>query len=90
MISGGWLVSEAGFRWGAPWVSVGFTAIVVSAVLGMAVIAPTSTAIERAFAEGGPRNPRLPGLQARMTMATRLNVLVLVIAVAAMTLKIGE
>ena len=69
------------------WVIWGFTAIIVSVVLGVALIGRTSKELREVAAAAKPDEPRLSVLQRRLMVLNTLNVLVLLSAVGAMVFK---
>jgi uncharacterized membrane protein len=86
LIAGIVMIAVSGL--GVPlWVIWGFTAIIVSVVLGVALIGRTSKELREVAAAAKPDEPRLSVLQRRLVVLNTLNVLVLLSAVGAMVFK---
>ena len=83
------LASTPGANWGAPWIGVGFGGFIVSALLGMAILGPTSKKMKDLIAERGPQDPVVTHLGRRLDMVGRIDLLILIFVVFAMVTKLG-
>ncbi len=73
----------------APWVSTGFLAIFASAGIGMGLLTPQARKLKAIIEARGKDDPEAISLGNRLLLWARLDVLVLVIAVAVMVFKPG-
>lgn len=73
----------------APWVSTGFLAIFASAGIGMGLLTPQARKLKAIIEARGKDAPEAVSLGNRLLLWARLDVLVLVIAVAIMVFKPG-
>jgi uncharacterized membrane protein len=80
-------VAAGDYDWAAPWISIGFTGFLLSAIIGMAVLGPTSKKMKALVAERGPNDPVVTHLTRRLGLFGRIDTLVLIIVVAAMVIK---
>jgi uncharacterized membrane protein len=80
-------VAVGGYDWGAPWIGIGFTGFIISAILGMAVLGPTSKKMKTLVADRGPNDPVVAHLARRMSTVGKIDTLILIIVVAAMVFK---
>ncbi len=83
-------VASGGYDWGAPWIGIGFAGFLISAILGMAVLGPTSKKMKTLIGERGPNDPVVTHLARRMGNVGRIDTLILIIVVFAMVTKIGQ
>jgi uncharacterized membrane protein len=73
-----------GLDMGALWITWGFTAILISMVLGMTALRRTTTALEAALVQS---SSQVGALRGRLTSLNLVNLLVLLSAVGAMVFK---
>jgi len=73
----------------ASWVSLGFLGIFASAGIGMGLLTPQARRLRAIIDTRGKDDPEAVSLGSKMLLWARLDVLVLVIVVAAMVLKPG-
>ncbi len=73
----------------APWVSFGFLGVFVSAGLGMGYLTPKSGVLRRMIEERGMQDAEVQALGSRLLMVSRIDLLLLVLVVAAMVFKPG-
>jgi uncharacterized membrane protein len=84
--SGAGMASELGYRLDEPFILVGLGVIGVAAMTGPAFLAPESERISRLIAAGGPDAEVRRRLR-RLFVVSRIELLLLVLAVAGMVLK---
>ena len=87
LISGIWAASEGNWDFGAAWISIGFAAFFFSFVLGMAFLGPESGRIKRLVTEHGVDHPEVPRRINRILLFSRIELLVLIVAIWAMVAK---
>lgn len=87
LLTGIWLVIETGVSWGAAFVSIGFAAVGISAVLSMLLVAP-ATRRRIAALEGGD-DEQARSLAPRASFYGVINVLVLLTTYWAMVARWG-
>lgn len=71
------------------WVTIGFTALIVSAILGGAFLGPEAARIREAADAGGPDDAGVQQKLKRFVMLSRIDLLIVLIAVWAMVTKPG-
>lgn len=84
LLAGVATVLTSGFRFGSLWITWGFTAILLSLLLGATLIRMTTTRLRTAGATG---EANVPALQRRLMLLNGLNMLLLLSAVWAMVAK---
>jgi uncharacterized membrane protein len=73
----------------APWVSTGFLAVFISAGLGMGYLTPKSAQLRTMIEARGMKDPEVAALGSRMMLVSRIDLVILTIAVALMVFKPG-
>jgi uncharacterized membrane protein len=76
-----------GYDWAAPWIGIGFVGFLISAIIGMAVLGPTSKKLKELGPERGPHDPVVTHLARRIDLAGKVDLIVLVIVVFVMVTK---
>lgn len=89
LLSGVGLVLNSGgaFGFGDPWVSFGFLAVIVAAILGPTRFLPLSEAIATGYESGDV--PAAEAAVKQITMWSTINTLLLVVAIVLMVVKPG-
>jgi len=87
VISGLLMASQLGYGLDEPFLLVGLGVIGVAAVTGPAFLAPESARISRLIAAGGPGHAEARARLRRLFLVSRIELLLLVVAVAGMVLK---
>lgn len=87
LVSGIWMVADAGIPWEEPFVVYGIVAIVVTTVIGAAFLGPQTAKLEALVQEKGPAAPEVGVATKRFLTITRINTLVLLSAIFVMTVK---
>ena len=85
----GIVMASIGGIMAAPWVSVGFLGVFISAGLGIGYLGPKSGEVRRMIEARGLNDAGVQALGNRLTMVSRIDLLVLTIVVAAMVFKPG-
>lgn len=88
LLAGIGMVVVGGLSWGEPIVSVGFTGVLASLVLGAVLVRRTSGQLATAVHDGADA-ATIAGLRGRLRTYSVLNVAVLVIVVAVMVVRPG-
>jgi uncharacterized membrane protein len=82
-------VVSGGYDWGDPWIGIGFLGFILSALIGMAVLGPTSKRMKALIAERGPTDPVVTQLSRRIQNFGRIDLIILIAVVADMVFKPG-
>jgi uncharacterized membrane protein len=85
--TGAGMASELQYALGEPFLLIGLGVIVVAAATGPAYLAPESTRISRLVADEGEACPEARARLRRLFLVSRVELLLLVVAVAAMVVK---
>ena len=85
----GIVMASIGGIMAAPWVSFGFLGVFISAGLGIGSLGPKSGEVRRMIEARGLNDPGVQALGSRLTMVSRIDLLVLTLVVAAMVFKPG-
>jgi uncharacterized membrane protein len=75
------------YDWGSTWISVGFAGFVVSALIGMAILGPTSKKLKELGPQRGPNDPVVTQLARRIDRAGKVDLVVLLVVVFFMVVK---
>lgn len=86
---GVWAVAIGPWSFSDAWITAGFAGFVITILVGMGLIAPTSKKLAQIAAERGPQDPEAQRLSRRMMIASRFNMLVLIAVVFDMVVKPG-
>lgn len=91
VISGFGLVFASGevFAFEDLWIALGILGFLVSLVVGMAILGPTSKKISRLSAEKGPTDPEIAALRDRMKRFSGVNLVILWLLILDMVFKPG-
>jgi uncharacterized membrane protein len=89
LIAGIWAAVDGDWDFGNAWISIGFAAFLVSFFLGMAFLGPESERIKALVAERGLTDPEVARRTGRILMLSRIELVILIVAVWAMVTKIG-
>jgi uncharacterized membrane protein len=73
----------------APWVSIGFLGIFISAGLGMGYLTPTSRKLRGLIQQHGLAHPEVRRLGDQMLLVSRIDIVILMLIVAVMVFKPG-
>lgn len=84
-----WAVAIGPWSFSDTWITAGFAGFILTIIVGMGFIAPTSKKLAQVSGERGPQDPEAQRLTRRMTLASRFNMLVLVAVVFDMVVKPG-
>lgn len=87
IVSGAWAASEGNWDFAEPWISIGFAAFFASFVLGMTFLGPESGRIKKLVTEHGVAHAEVQRRIGRILLFSRLELLVLIIAIWAMVAK---
>ncbi len=82
-----WGAVEGDWDFGAAWISIGFAAFLFSFFLGMAFLGPESGRIKSLVRERGLDDPEVSRRTSRILLFSRIELLVLIVAVFAMVTK---
>lgn len=83
------LSSNGEHKFEEPWVAIGIAGYLITLIVGMAVLGPTSRRLSALVADKGPADPEVAGLRARMKRFSGVNELVLWLVVLDMVFKPG-
>ena len=83
------LVIVSGWNFSDVWIEIGIGLFVVSALNGMIYLTPQTKKLRAAFAERGQDDPEVRQLMRRVTLATQIDLLILITIVADMVIKPG-
>ncbi len=89
LIFGIWAAIEGDWDFGQAWIAIGFAAFLFSFFLGMAFLGPESGRIKTLVEERGLDHPEVTRRTGRILLFSRLELLILVIAIWAMVTKAG-
>lgn len=89
LVFGIWAASEGNWDFGQAWISIGFAAFFFSLVLGMAFLGPESGRIKRLVQERGYEHPEVGRRISRILLFSRVELVVLAVAIWAMVAKPG-
>lgn len=85
----GIVMASIGGIMAAPWVSFGFLGVFISAGLGMGYLTPKSRQLRQMIEARGMQDPEAVALGSRMMLVSRIDLVLLVLVVAAMVFKPG-
>ena len=85
----GIVMASIGGIMAAPWVSFGFLGVFISAGLGMGYLSPKSRQLRQMIEARGMQDPEAVALGSRMMLISRIDLVLLVLVVAAMVFKPG-
>ena len=89
LIFGIWAASEGNWDFGQAWISVGFAAFLFSFFLGMAFLGPESGRIKKLVQDRSFEDPEVLRRIGRILLFSRLELIVLIVAIWAMVSKPG-
>ena len=89
LASGIWAASEGNWDFGQAWISIGFAAFLFSFFLGMAFLGPESGRIKQLVKERSYEDPEVQRRIGRILMFSRIELVVLLVAIWAMAAKPG-
>jgi len=89
IIFGIWAASEGNWDFGQAWISIGFAAFLFSFFLGMAFLGPESGRIKRLVKDRSFEDPEVLRRIGRILVFSRIELLVLIVAIWAMVAKPG-
>ena len=89
VIFGVWAAIDGDWDFGQAWISIGFAAVLFSFFLGMAFLGPESGRIKALIEERGVGHPDVTRRSRRILLFSRIEVLILIVAIWAMTTKPG-
>jgi uncharacterized membrane protein len=85
--TGIWAVLEGPWSFAEVWISIGFAGFIASAVLGMAILGPTSKAMLTLAADRGPGDPAVMRKARRLSKVGWIDLLILIAVVFVMVTK---
>jgi uncharacterized membrane protein len=89
LVFGIWLVIAGGYDWGDLWITLGMVGFIASALIGMAILGPTSKKMNALAAERGPNDPVVTHMARRIERAGRFDLVILILVVLDMVVKPG-
>jgi uncharacterized membrane protein len=89
LVFGIWLVIEGGYDFSDLWITLGFVGFAISALIGMAVLGPTSKRMKALIEERGPNDPVVTHMARRIDLFGRVDLVVLVAVIFVMVTKPG-
>ena len=89
LVFGIWAGIEGDWKFGQAWISIGFAAFLFSFFLGMSFLGPESGRIKHLVAERGVADPEVARRTAKIMLLSRIELVVLVVAIWAMVAKPG-
>lgn len=89
VLAGVSMVIESGWNFSDTWIAIGIALFVVTALNGMLYLTPQTKKLRALFAERGQDDPEVRARIQRTTLATRIDLLVLILIVADMVIKPG-
>lgn len=89
LIFGIWAAADVDYDFGKAWISIGFAAFLFSFLLGMLFLGPESGRIKKLTQAKGPDDPEVRRRISRIYMFSRIELVVLIIAIWAMVAKPG-
>ena len=84
-----WAGLEGDWDFGAAWISIGFAAFLFSFFLGMAFLGPESGRIKTMIQERGLEDPEVARRTGRILLFSRIELVILIVAIWAMVTKPG-
>jgi uncharacterized membrane protein len=87
VVTGAGLVAQLRYSLDEPFVLIGFSVILLAAATGPAYLAPESTRISRLMTAGGAAADEAQARVRRLFLVSRIELVLLVLAVAAMVVK---
>lgn len=84
-----WAAVEGDWDFGSAWISIGFAAFLFSFFLGMAFLGPESGRVKTLVQERGIDDPEVTRRTNRILLLSRIELLILVVAIWAMVAKPG-
>lgn len=84
-----WLTIAGGYDWGELWITLGMVGFAASALIGMAILGPTSKKMNALAAERGPNDPVVVHMSRRIERAGRFDLVILILVVLDMVVKPG-
>jgi uncharacterized membrane protein len=89
LVFGIWTASEGNWDFGQAWISIGFAALLLSFFLGMGFLGPESGRIKKLVRERSYDDPEVQRRIARILLLSRIELVVLLVAIWAMVAKPG-
>ena len=89
LVSGIWAASEGNWDFGQAWISIGFGAFLFSFFLGMTFLGPESGRIKQLVRERSYEDPEVQRRIGRILLFSRIELVVLLVAIWAMVAKPG-
>lgn len=89
VIFGIWAAIDGDWDFGQAWISIGFAAFLFSFFLGMAFLGPESGRIKALIEERGVDDPDVTRRTRRILLFSRIEVLIMIVAIWAMVTKPG-
>ncbi len=90
LAAGIWLVIDIdAWEFSQAWISIAFTIVIIGAVLGAAFYGPQIAKVQAAAAERGPTDSEVTQRVARIMVVSRVEMVLLLVAVYAMIFKPG-
>jgi uncharacterized membrane protein len=89
LIFGIWTASEGNWDFGQAWISIGFAAFLFSFFLGMAFLGPESGRIKKLVQDRSFEDPEVLRRIGRILLFSRVELVVLIVAIWAMVAKPG-
>jgi uncharacterized membrane protein len=89
LVSGIWAASEGNWDFGQAWISIGFAAFLFSFFLGMTFLGPESGRIKQLVRERSYQDPEVQRRIGRILLFSRIELVVLLVAIWAMVAKPG-
>jgi len=83
------LTSDGALSFGDLWITLGFTAVILTLGIGHGMITPTVGKLRSVIESEGPDSPNVGPLEKRIAMLSMLDILILVVAIWAMVVKPG-
>ena len=87
LIFGSWLVVEAGYDWGATFVSAGLLITIIGLGMGIFFFMPQMKKIDAILAADGPASPELVAIGKKIGMATHFMAAILILAMFFMVVQ---
>jgi uncharacterized membrane protein len=81
------LTSDGALSFGDLWITLGFTAVILTLGIGHGMITPTVKKLRAVIESEGPDSPNAGPLEKRIAMLSMLDILILVVAIWAMVVK---
>lgn len=89
LIFGIWAAAEGDWKFGDAWISIGFAAFLFSFLVGMIFLGPESGRVKSAVREHGFDHPEVSRRLSKIAAFSRLELVILVVAIWAMVAKPG-